>query len=36
MEKRINIGAVEGRPFFDEKKMARILTKKFRRSAVFL
>ena len=27
MEKRINIGAVKGRPFFDEKKMARILTK---------
>ena len=27
MEKRINIGSVEGRPFFDEKKMARILTK---------
>ena len=26
MEKRINIGAVKGRPFFDEKKMARILT----------
>ena len=26
MEKRINIGSVTGRPSFDEKKMARILT----------
>ena len=26
MEKRINIGSVKGRPSFDEKKMARILT----------